>query len=111
MKIPVYLCLIFWFSLQKDAQMKSQLNGAEAMVKMLEANESSYAVLRITTSISVGSYRKYPLTEVDQDALVRPLTKFNTVIKQAIAHRGPTLIDIITQPLEQANAPVRRWMG
>ncbi len=50
---------------------------------LIEANESSYAVLGITTDISVGSYGKYPLTEVDQEALMRPLTKFNTVIKQA----------------------------
>ncbi|WP_425097864.1 thiamine pyrophosphate-binding protein [Tropicibacter sp. S64] len=50
---------------------------------LIEANESSYAVLAITTDISVGSYGKYPLTEVDQDALMRPLTKYNTVIKQA----------------------------
>ncbi len=51
---------------------------------LVEANESSYAVLGITTDISVGSYGKYPLTEVDQEALMRPLTKFNTVIKQAV---------------------------
>ncbi|MBV1863209.1 MAG: thiamine pyrophosphate-binding protein [Rhodobacteraceae bacterium] len=50
---------------------------------LIEANESSYAVLGVTTDISVGSYGKYPLTEVDQEALMRPLTKWNTVIKQA----------------------------
>ncbi len=50
---------------------------------LIEASESSYAVLGITTDISVSSYGKYPLTEVDQEALMRPLTKWNTVIKQA----------------------------
>lgn len=50
---------------------------------LIEATESSYAVLGITTDISVGSYGKYPLTEVDQDRLMQPLTKWNTVIKQA----------------------------
>lgn len=50
---------------------------------LIEAGESSYAVLGITTDISVSSYGKYPLTEVDQEALMRPLTKFNTVIKRA----------------------------
>ena len=33
------------------------------------------------------------------------------VLKEAIDHDGPTLIDVICQPLEEANAPVRRWMG
>ena len=50
---------------------------------LIEASESSYAVLGITTDISVASYGKYPLTEVDQDALMRPLTKWNSVIVQA----------------------------
>ena len=50
---------------------------------LIEASESSYAVLGITTDISVASYGKYPLTEVDQEALMRPLTKWNTVIRKA----------------------------
>lgn len=50
---------------------------------LIEASESSYAVLGITTDISVASYGKYPLTEVDQEALMRPLTKWNTVIRRA----------------------------
>lgn len=50
---------------------------------LIEASESSYAVLGITTDISVASYGRYPLTEVDQEALMRPLTKWNTVIRRA----------------------------
>lgn len=50
---------------------------------LIEASESSYALLAITTDISVASYGKYPLTEVDQGALMQPLTKWNTVIRRA----------------------------
>ncbi|MEO0829517.1 MAG: thiamine pyrophosphate-binding protein [Pseudomonadota bacterium] len=50
---------------------------------LIEAAESSYPVLAITSDISVSSYGKYPLTEVDQEALMRPVTKWNTVIKTA----------------------------
>ncbi|KPQ15158.1 MAG: acetolactate synthase I/II/III large subunit [Rhodobacteraceae bacterium HLUCCO18] len=50
---------------------------------LIEANESSYAVLGITTDVSVSSYGRYPLTEVDQNALMAPLTKWNTVITRA----------------------------
>lgn len=50
---------------------------------LIEARDSSYAVLAITTDISVASYGRYPLTEVDQEALMRPLTKWNTVIRRA----------------------------
>ena len=50
---------------------------------LIEASESSYAVLGITSDVSVASYGKYPLTEVDQQALMQPLTKWNTVIRRA----------------------------
>ena len=33
------------------------------------------------------------------------------VLAEAIAHDGPTLVDVVVQPLEEAAAPVRRWMG
>lgn len=33
------------------------------------------------------------------------------VVRQAVAHDGPTLIDVITQPLEQSAVPVSKWMG
>lgn len=47
---------------------------------LVEANESSIAVLGITSDVSVGSRGKYPLTELDQESLYRPLTKWNTTI-------------------------------
>lgn len=50
---------------------------------LIEASDSSYAVLGITSDVSVASYGKYPLTEVDQQALMQPLTKWNTVIRRA----------------------------
>ena len=33
------------------------------------------------------------------------------VLRRAVEHAGPSLIDVVTQPLEEAAAPVRRWMG
>jgi acetolactate synthase-1/2/3 large subunit len=50
---------------------------------VVEANESSIALLAITTDIGVGSRGKYALTELDQEALFRPLTKWNKVIDNA----------------------------
>ena len=32
-------------------------------------------------------------------------------IHAAIAHGGPTLVDIVSQPLEESAVPVSRWMG
>lgn len=50
---------------------------------IVEANESCVPVLGITSDISVGGRGRYVLTELDQEALFRPLTKWNAVIDRA----------------------------
>lgn len=50
---------------------------------VVEANESSVPILAITTDISVSSRGKYALTELDQQALFRPLAKWNAVLDRA----------------------------
>ena len=50
---------------------------------IVEANESSIPVLGITTDISTTSRGRYALTELDQEALYRPLTKRSEVIDRA----------------------------
>jgi acetolactate synthase I/II/III large subunit len=47
---------------------------------LVEANESSVPILAITSDVSVPSRGHYPLTELDQEGLMRPLTKWNAVI-------------------------------
>jgi len=47
---------------------------------VVEANESSIALLSITSDVPVTARGRYPLTELDQKALFRPLTKWNTVV-------------------------------
>jgi acetolactate synthase-1/2/3 large subunit len=50
---------------------------------LVEANESSIAVLAITTDIGVGSRGHFALTELDQPALFAPVTKWNASIDRA----------------------------
>ena len=52
---------------------------------LVEANESSVPVLAITSDVATTSAGRYPLTELDQAALFRPLTKWNGVLDQAAA--------------------------
>jgi acetolactate synthase-1/2/3 large subunit len=33
------------------------------------------------------------------------------ILKEALAHGGPTLVDIVTQPLHEAKAPVSEWIA
>ena len=50
---------------------------------IVEANESSVPVLGITSDVSVSARGRFPLTELDQQGLYRPLTKWNTVIDRS----------------------------
>jgi acetolactate synthase I/II/III large subunit len=50
---------------------------------LVEANESSIPVLALNTDISVSSRNRYTLTELDQRALMKPLTKWNAVLDRA----------------------------
>jgi acetolactate synthase I/II/III large subunit len=52
---------------------------------LVEANDSSVPILAITTDVATTSAGRYPLTELDQAALFRPLTKWNGVLDQAAA--------------------------
>ena len=50
---------------------------------LVEANESSVSILAITSDVSVKARGHYPLTELDQEGLMRPLTKWNTIINRS----------------------------
>ena len=50
---------------------------------LVEANESSVPILAISTDIGIGSRGRYALTELDQLALFRPLTKWNGIIERS----------------------------
>ncbi|MEM8665162.1 MAG: thiamine pyrophosphate-binding protein, partial [Pseudomonadota bacterium] len=50
---------------------------------VVEANESSIPILAITTDVATTSRGRYPLTELDQVALFRPLTKWNASLDNA----------------------------
>lgn len=57
---------------------------------VIEANDSSVPVLAITSDVSVNSIGRYPLTELRQDDLFSPLTKWNGVINTA--ERLPNMV-------------------
>lgn len=50
---------------------------------VVEANESSIPILAVTTDIAVSSRGRYTLTELDQEGLFRPLSKWNRVIDRS----------------------------
>jgi acetolactate synthase I/II/III large subunit len=87
---------------------------------LAEANESSVPVLCINTDISVSARGRYTLTEIDQTALMRPVTKWNAVFdrSQNIPHllraafnqmtTGRPGAAHISLPFDVQNGPVNR---
>lgn len=89
---------------------------------VVEASESSIPVLSLTSDISVTGRGRYTLTELDQEGLFRPLTKWNgmahtakmvpglfrrafremTTGKPGAAHIGLPY-DVLTQPVDAAD--------
>ena len=50
---------------------------------VVEANESSVGLIAITSDVARSSVGKYPLTELRQDELFKPLTKWNAILENA----------------------------
>ena len=38
-------------------------------------------------------------------------SELSSIIAQALSHDGPALVDIISQPLHEASAPVSEWVA
>ena len=87
---------------------------------LVEANESSIPVLAINTDVAVSSRNRFTLTELDQRALMRPLTKWNAVLDRAadIPRTFRAAFEAMTTgrpgaahvalPFDVQNAPVER---
>ena len=70
----------------------SELPGAEALVRMLERHGVRH-IFGLCGDTSLPLY----------DALYR--------LDHALEAGGPTLVDVVTQPLHEARAPVSRWVA
>ena len=95
---------------------------SRANITYIVFSNASFGWIKASQKDDKGArYHNVDFTRVDQAAVaaaygmkswkVEDPLDLERILKQALAHDGPTLVDVITQPLEQSNAPVRRWMG
>lgn len=75
----------------------SQKNGYDQRYFSVDFTRTDHA--RIAEAYGIKAWRVSDPLELD------------AVIRAAVAHDGPTLVDVITQPLEDSNVPVSQWMG
>src|SRR3954469_25882045 len=88
--------------------------------RLVEANEASFPILAINTDVAVSSRNRFTLTELDQRALMKPLTKWNAVLDRAadIPRTFRAAFEAMTTgrpgaahialPFDVQNAPVER---
>ncbi len=102
-------------------EMESLLR-AGAPLMMIVLSNASFGWIKASQRASYGQrYYSVDFTPTDHAAIARAYgiaswrvedpRELDSVLQQALRHDGPTLIDIVTQPLEQAAAPVSQWMG
>ena len=95
---------------------------SRANITYIVFSNASFGWIKASQKDDKGArYHNVDFTRVDQAAVaaaygvkswkVEDPLDLEGILKQALAHDGPTLVDVISQPLEQSNAPVRRWMG
>ena len=75
----------------------SQKSGYEQRYFSVDFTRSDHA--RIAEAFGLKAWRVADPSELD------------AAVTAAIRHDGPTLIDVISQPLEESAVPVSRWMG
>jgi acetolactate synthase I/II/III large subunit len=74
-----------------------QKTGYQGRYFSVDFNRTDHAA--VAAAFGVKSWR------VEDPAQLR------AVLKQAVAHDGPTLVDVICQPLNEARAPVSEWVA
>jgi len=74
-----------------------QKTGFDARYYSVDFNRTDHAA--VARSFGVKSWR------------VEDPLDLGRVLKLAVEHDGPTLVDVISQPLQDANAPVSEWIA
>ena len=95
---------------------------ARADITFIVFSNASFGWIKASQKADKGArYYNVDFNRTDQAAVaaafgvkswrVEDPATLEAVLREAVAHDGPTLVDIVTQPLEETAAPVRRWMG
>ena len=90
-------------------------------VTLIVCNNASYGWIKAGQKSRGGKYFSVDLSRSDHAAIaeafglqsrrVEDPGELGEAMSEALEHPGPFLLDVITQPLEEANAPVSKWIA
>jgi len=95
---------------------------AKAPLLLIVLSNGSYGWIKASQRASYGKrYFSVDFTPTDHAAIAKAYgiaswrvedpARLDATLQAALRHDGPALVDIVTQPLELAAAPVSQWMG
>jgi acetolactate synthase-1/2/3 large subunit len=90
-------------------------------VTLIVLNNSSYGWIKAGQKVRGGKYFSVDFSDSDHAAIGRAFglsakrvenpTDLRSSIDEALSCRGPFLLDVVVQPLEEARAPVSKWIA
>jgi acetolactate synthase-1/2/3 large subunit len=90
-------------------------------VTLIVCNNSAYGWIKAGQKSRGSEYFSVDFGDTDNAAIARAFglrasriedpRELGEAMRQALTHDGPFLLDVVTQPLEQANAPVSKWIA
>jgi acetolactate synthase-1/2/3 large subunit len=88
---------------------------------LIVCNNSSYGWIKAGQKSRGGKYFSVDFGHADHAAIatafglrarrVEDPEELGDAMREALTHPGPFLLDVVTQPLEDANAPVSKWIA
>lgn len=88
---------------------------------LIVCNNSSYGWIKAGQKSRGGKYFSVDFGVADHAAIasafgvrarrVEDSQELGDAMREALTHPGPFLLDVVTQPLEEANAPVSKWIA
>jgi acetolactate synthase-1/2/3 large subunit len=73
--------------------------------------KTGYAQRYFSVDFGVTDHAKVASAFGVKSWTVEDPAKLGAVLKEAVAHDGPTLVDVVCQPLHEAQAPVSEWVA
>ena len=97
------------------------LRRLQLPVTLIVCNNASYGWIKAGQKSRGGKYFSVDFERANHAAIaeafgirariVEDPAELREAMTEALHHPGPFLLDIVTQPLEEANAPVSKWMA
>ena len=90
-------------------------------VTLIVFNNRGYGWIKAGQKVRGGKYYSVDFSDSDHAAIARAFglearrvenpNEIASALEEGLSSKGPYLLDVVTQPLEEARAPVSKWIA